>query len=145
MYFLFFSKYSCFLSRIYIKPQQNVRHIHQARVVSYLVSTSNHNRRRRNTYGAWLFLISYLHQTTTCHLEVISDSRCFLSRIYIKPQQPYARWWSSACCFLSRIYIKPQLGCLHRLLCVGCFLSRIYIKPQPIPALVNYTVANLTL
>ena len=145
----------CFLSRIYIKPQPSDRYAFRRFVVSYLVSTSNHNFRLRFFRQAWvvsylvstsnhnfvsdinigevvvsylvstsnhnllegyqtavtLFLISYLHQTTTSMII----------------------WYLSISCFLSRIYIKPQLSKNPCIGFAGCFLSRIYIKPQRSP------------
>ena len=76
----------CFLSCIYIKPQHNLATKEDVSVVSYLVSTSNHNNLTNlvNTYG--LFLILYLHQTTTVQASLSSFKGCFLSCIYIKPQ-----------------------------------------------------------
>ena len=139
---------SCFLSRIYIKPQLRVVIRSTIYVVSYLVSTSNHNQMPLVFQSALLFLISYLHQTTTlsvhfcCFLSRIyikpqpwvlleqSKKRCFLSRIYIKPQQRRDDQGRGLGCFLSRIYIKPQLLQLLSACALCCFLSRIYIKPQ---------------
>ena len=99
-----------------------------------------------------LFLISYLHQTTTdgvifyrytgCFLSRIyikpqphdddlsTNNCCFLSRIYIKPQPIFLTFGTYFCCFLSRIYIKPQLRRRIVIMYRSCFLSRIYIKPQ---------------
>ena len=56
---------SCFLSRIYIKPQLVNIAFKGISVVSYLVSTSNHNLMPAVVQSELLFLISYLHQTTT--------------------------------------------------------------------------------
>ena len=57
-------------------------------VVSYLVSTSNHNTCPVLVDHFMLFLISYLHQTTTPRQSTTTSTSCFLSRIYIKPQLP---------------------------------------------------------
>ncbi len=76
----------CFLSRIYIKPQQLIQRDGNYLVVSYLVSTSNHNGSPNTTKDYVLFLISYLHQTTTRSFMILARCCCFLSRIYIKPQ-----------------------------------------------------------
>ena len=101
--------HSCFLSCIYIKPQPRGIHPEVYYVVSYLVSTSNHNvttlllkdwfvvsylvsTSNHNIVTAikdctLLFLILYLHQTTTPGVTNVLASCCFLSCIYIKPQQ----------------------------------------------------------
>ena len=144
---------SCFLSRIYIKPQHAVLSFRWLLVVSYLVSTSNHNN--RGNYHCWksLFLISYLHQTTTLrvfpnlgiwlflisYLHQTTTNTPIISRIiklflisYL--HQTTTNWWKYFChssCFLSRIYIKPQPHDDETLTNNCCFLSRIYIKPQP--------------
>ena len=83
---LMFHHRGCFLSRIYIKPQRACSKHTSACVVSYLVSTSNHNRTLTLAFIGQLFLISYLHQTTTGTFRKHSSRCCFLSRIYIKPQ-----------------------------------------------------------
>ena len=166
--------YCCFLSRIYIKPQLlfckaekvwvvsylvstsnhnlNIEFIRFSHVVSYLVSTSNHNCCRyikfifnvvsylvstsNHNWLYWsillqrLFLISYLHQTTTILENGQMYISCFLSRIYIKPQPFCLSPPKPKRCFLSRIYIKPQPIGVEGRTAFCCFLSRIYIKPQ---------------
>ena len=98
-----------------------------------------------------MFLILYLHQTTTSSYSVRSNICCFLSCIYIKPQHlntlitllelflilylhqtttPLVILITRLSCFLSCIYIKPQLPANNADLRFGCFLSCIYIKPQ---------------
>ena len=57
--------FRCFLSCIYIKPQLHKRLVVFILVVSYLVSTSNHNYASILDMSYELFLILYLHQTTT--------------------------------------------------------------------------------
>ena len=55
-------------------------------VVSYSISTSNHNRQLSDFYSAQLYLIPFLHQTTTCIANVVSSMSCILFHFYIKPQ-----------------------------------------------------------
>ena len=55
-------------------------------VVSYFVSTSNHNRAFVCSRRRWLFLILFLHQTTTTVTLFPDIWRCFLFCFYIKPQ-----------------------------------------------------------
>ena len=55
-------------------------------VVSYSISTSNHNYRREPVNYELLFLILFLHQTTTERVWLCRSSRCFLFYFYIKPQ-----------------------------------------------------------
>ncbi len=123
-----------------------------ALVVSYLISTSNHNlgHIRKHLFELYLilflhqtttdnsltifldrlYLILFLHQTTTNTICLNNGCCCILSYFYIKPQ-PSRR--SSVCharCILSYFYIKPQ-PCRSRDMYVrGCILSYFYIKPQ---------------
>ena len=78
---------SCFLSYFIIKPQ--LRSILQCRieVVSYLISSSNHNRSSIPRNGAL---------------------RCFLSYFIIKPQRLSVAKVKRYSCFLSYFIIKPQ-------------------------------------
>ena len=55
----------CSLFYFYIKPQLNFRRHAHIRVVPYSISTSNHNSFSFYLDFAMLFLILFLHQTTT--------------------------------------------------------------------------------
>ncbi len=99
--------------------------------VSYIVSTSNHNMQLRIVVPHTVFLILFLHQTTTCRRRETGHSGCFLYCFYIKPQhflnfiRPVVR------CFLYCFYIKPQLKTSIVGIVKRCFLYCFYIKPQP--------------
>ena len=56
-------------------------------VVSYSISTSNHNRELNAIYEPLLYLIPFLHQTTTLVSRAIAKLGCILFHFYIKPQQ----------------------------------------------------------
>ncbi len=56
------STLSCFLSRIYIKPQHITYHYQYYYVVSYLVSTSNHNSIKMTLKVS--LVVSYLVSTS---------------------------------------------------------------------------------
>ena len=56
---------SCSLFCFYIKPQLGAPYIDPERVVPYFVSTSNHNCSHAHNLHKRLFLILFLHQTTT--------------------------------------------------------------------------------
>ena len=80
-------------------------------VVSYSISTSNHNSLRRRKYifqlylipflhqtttllrftggGTMLYLIPFLHQTTTVQHGIPGKTGCILFHFYIKPQRYY--------------------------------------------------------
>ena len=57
-----------------------------SRVVPYSISTSNHNARLRTSASNRLFLIRFLHQTTTCLVRYLLCTCCSLFDFYIKPQ-----------------------------------------------------------
>ena len=102
------SVYSCILFHFYIKPQRKLVLTHVPTVVSYSISTSNHNRQvaatmlrtvvsysistSNHNYGlephhkVLLYLIPFLHQTTTQCLRLIWLTSCILFHFYIKPQ-----------------------------------------------------------
>ena len=99
------------------------------RVVSYLISSSNHNGANDviGVYG--LFLISYHHQTTTSLCALLYFVGCFLSHIIIKPQPPPFYPWGNGCCFLSYIIIKPQpISCIQLILKVSEYILCIRRK-----------------
>ena len=79
-----------------------------ATVVSYSISTSNHNRFNVTLITLALYLIPFLHQTTTIPLCGISYNCCILFHFYIKPQQCYIYLHSRFGCILFHFYIKPQ-------------------------------------
>ena len=55
-----------------------------------------------------LYLIPFLHQTTTRGLSAMSSSGCILFHFYIKPQPSYVNSNTSLRCILFHFYIKPQ-------------------------------------
>ena len=56
-----------------------------------------------------LYLIPFLHQTTTLLSLCLHIKSCILFHFYIKPQLFYAQSKSNNCCILFHFYIKPQL------------------------------------
>ena len=80
---------------------------------------------------AWrLYIVRFLHQTTTGHAISLVLSSCISSVSYIKPQQGYSATYTCVGCISSVSYIKPQLvgGAVGSL--IGCISSVSYIKPQ---------------
>ena len=55
-------------------------------VVSYSISTSNHNVGSIVSSGVGLYLIPFLHQTTTVGMFTTFPRSCILFHFYIKPQ-----------------------------------------------------------
>ena len=108
------SMFYCLISLFYIKPQRYARNHVQTQIVLYLFSTSNHNfylfvaegrlivlylfsTSNHNNNDVvkrfeWLSYISFLHQTTTVLLNLVSNLYCLISLFYIKPQQHQTRW-----------------------------------------------------
>ena len=81
----------------------------QNTVVSHSVSTSNHNASQILYSLLRLYLIPFLHQTTTTLSSILSIKSCISFRFYIKPQLCYPTTWINPCCISFRFYIKPQL------------------------------------
>ena len=81
----------CILFHFYIKPQPCEWLSLRRFVVSYSISTSNHNLTIDNSEALKLYLIPFLHQTTTIWGEIPIFWRCILFHFYIKPQLGFAR------------------------------------------------------
>ena len=84
----------CILLNFYIKPQPGVTNGGIRSVVSYWISTSNHNNDITAVDVSELYLIEFLHQTTTSVLLVWLVFCCILLNFYIKPQHiPCGNCW----------------------------------------------------
>ena len=81
---------------------------YRSKVVYYHVPTSNHNYLSCIAKIALLYIIMFLHQTTTCSGSWRSGTGCILSCSYIKPQRRNVVICHNQCCILSCSYIKPQ-------------------------------------
>ena len=79
-----------------------------------------------------LFIILFLHQTTTFWRSLASMSCCLSSCSYIKPQRRSLHGSRRRRCLSSCSYIKPQLVRPSRFSGVCCLSSCSYIKPQPL-------------
>ena len=100
----------CVLSSFIIKPQLAVRFNYELCIVSYLLSSSNHNYAVTSSWMLSLCLIFFHHQTTTMR---------------------WMRWRVSALCL---IFFHHQTTTLHAAghSHADCVLSSFIIKPQPI-------------
>ena len=76
----------CILFHFYIKPQRLLLVWLRQSVVSYSISTSNHNVCGLLLRISWLYLIPFLHQTTTPLGVFAFGVSCILFHFYIKPQ-----------------------------------------------------------
>ena len=123
-------------------------------VVYHLVPTSNHNLQKVKVPSFQLFIILFLHQTTT--LSARSDrlrklfiilflhqtttrnepdqifARCLSSCSYIKPQQYKGLLNKCRSCLSSCSYIKPQPQAIQAASNARCLSSCSYIKPQQV-------------
>ena len=142
----------CLSSCSYIKPQQRdgdilylsvvyhlvptSNHNHQTFtmpstfVVYHLVPTSNHNHQAVCSFLFWLFIILFLHQTTTCLRTTAFIKSCLSSCSYIKPQPIKVSLIFLMCCLSSCSYIKPQRQFKAQFKGPSCLSSCSYIKPQ---------------
>ena len=121
---------SCISFDSYIKPQHDIFHLMQGKVVYLLIPTSNHNlqyhihqlvdvvylliptsnhNEQLEALYTWeLYIFWFLHQTTTEHLRWLEISRCISFDSYIKPQPIFVSYLLKVGCISFDSYIKPQ-------------------------------------
>ena len=99
----------CISSVSYIKPQRHDPANFQDSVVYRPFPTSNHNSTTLETSATLLYIVRFLHQTTTTACSLPTISGCISSVSYIKPQPCAICASPGACCISSVSYIKPQL------------------------------------
>ena len=87
-----------------------------------------------------LYLIPFLHQTTTAYTSFERLSSCILFHFYIKPQRLEQAHFAKYCCILFHFYIKPQRTSLPNRYRVSCILFHFYIKPQRMAAWLVYSL-----
>ena len=143
---------SCILLNFYIKPQpqpgstsgpsvvsywistsnHNVWRLHRcdSLVVSYWISTSNHNSEGILQHAKWLYLIEFLHQTTTVLSEELFEVVLYL--IEFLHQTTTIEVGSCIITMLYLIEFLHQTTTGERAACDGrgCILLNFYIKPQ---------------
>ena len=142
----------CLSSCSYIKPQLR-RHVADSLAVVYhLVPTSNHNSNSRKInswmlfiilflhqtttkelslpYSIMLFIILFLHQTTTMKIEKTNYQQLFIILFLHQTTTVITCSYFRTCCLSSCSYIKPQLILWEIKNPVCCLSSCSYIKPQ---------------
>ena len=77
-----------------------------------------------------LYLIEFLHQTTTFGYRYKNRICCILLNFYIKPQLKQDDIQRRASCILLNFYIKPQPVQREIVHIERCILLNFYIKPQ---------------
>ena len=120
----------CISSVSYIKPQPPIENFIIKKVVYRPFPTSNHNSDTLQLIRALLYIVRFLHQTTTLGTDADIRDRCISSVSYIKPQLREALFSISVRCISSVSYIKPQLKLEESTNTSGCISSVSYIKPQ---------------
>ena len=75
-----------FIFMSYIKPQPMLRLAHRATVVYRTIPTSNHNPSESKARSFSLYIVLFLHQTTTDKPFSTRFLRCISYYSYIKPQ-----------------------------------------------------------
>ena len=77
-------------------------------VVSYSISTSNHNSSAQNSVLNSLYLIPFLHQTTTALPKRYGFGLLYLIPFLHQTTTCYGMSVTNPCCILFHFYIKPQ-------------------------------------
>ena len=77
-----------------------------------------------------MYIVRFLHQTTTVSRFFRNLLSCISSVSYIKPQPKWLFLFSRFCCISSVSYIKPQPFIIGNSIHTCCISSVSYIKPQ---------------
>ena len=128
-------RFSCLSSCSYIKPQPVCYLLGGLRVVYHLVPTSNHNSVSLISLFFLLFIILFLHQTTTQGGFIKEIAVLFIILFLHQTTTIVAGRYIKTCCLSSCSYIKPQPVSYAILIEVSCLSSCSYIKPQRLQAL----------
>ena len=121
---------SCISYYSYIKPQLLHCRLAPLVVVYRTIPTSNHNLSCIRPHITALYIVLFLHQTTTVYnCDPYADC-CISYYSYIKPQQYFNLLFIIFCCISYYSYIKPQPSCAGLHFVSGCISYYSYIKPQ---------------
>ena len=99
---------SCISFFSYIKPQQRQNWSLSDAVVYRSFPTSNHNFMKMISSLNVLYIVLFLHQTTTFHTDILCCKSCISFFSYIKPQPYRIELPACHCCISFFSYIKPQ-------------------------------------
>ena len=91
----------CISSVSYIKPQRCESFLMLKYVVYRPFPTSNHNSPVEYHWPISLYIVRFLHQTTTIKLKTVGRFGCISSVSYIKPQLYFSYYW------LNRVVYRP--------------------------------------
>ena len=91
-----------------------------------------------------LYILSFLHQTTTLLSMYSLRSCCISYHFYIKPQLSVCPGVCPCGCISYHFYIKPQPGAMFQTNSTSCISYHFYIKPQlSVVRRLNYSVVYL--
>ena len=121
---------SCISYYSYIKPQPSVGWPKERCVVYRTIPTSNHNIQSGCSPRCRLYIVLFLHQTTTLFQRGLGRLRCISYYSYIKPQRIFRSYTVRFCCISYYSYIKPQLIDYPSCVTECCISYYSYIKPQ---------------
>ena len=113
-----------------------VRRCRALYIVRFLHQTTTTERLKKLTPK--LYIVRFLHQTTTDALHLLLNTCCISSVSYIKPQLRCQQGQIHARCISSVSYIKPQPGDVQHISIPSCISSVSYIKPQPSSSMKSY-------
>ena len=105
--------------------------LHCVIVVSYSFSTSNHNGPGNEVARLELYLILFLHQTTTLRAASYTAATLYLILFLHQTTTHLVAQLDNVSCILFFFYIKPQPLWQTLLTRRRCILFFFYIKPQP--------------
>ena len=116
----------------YIKPQLFPIKDKTNGVVYRTIPTSNHNLMASGDTKCLLYIVLFLHQTTT--LGRLTEIKRWLYIILFLHQTTTSTTTTSTTlsCISYYSYIKPQLLPLNATLSLSCISYYSYIKPQPV-------------
>ena len=101
-------------------------------VVSYSVSTSNHNQESTKAVASRLYLILFLHQTTTPFFVILENLLLYLI-LFLHQTTTRQRALLRLCRLYLILFLHQTTTILHcRRQRNSCILFCFYIKPQPI-------------
>ena len=122
----------------YIKPQPLLSLGYRPSVVYRSFPTSNHNLGNLNLATVWLYIVRFLHQTTTSMVAGNLVHSCISFVSYIKPQPNHQSSSITCSCISFVSYIKPQLYMAYNGSIISCISFVSYIKPQLLMGLLHH-------
>ena len=123
--------FGCISCVFYIKPQHDDQFVKSIHVVYLAFSTSNHNNGFAIIHRDKLYILRFLHQTTTMVLVLMFIVLLYILRFLHQTTTCICSLHYYMCCISCVFYIKPQLLVLCSFFFHSCISCVFYIKPQP--------------